>query len=260
MLQYATHPRSESAREILGVGVCDLTRSAALDLVHDRIAGRLFTPVTFLNAHNANIASSDPQFRRVLRDFTVLSDGIGVDLASRVLYGQPFHANLNGTDFVPDVLQTAPHGMKVGLLGAGPGIAAKAADRFRSIDGRHEYRVFGHGYLDDDEAERALVDIAAWRPDILLVALGVPRQETWIAEKLTRAHCTMPMGIGALFDIITDTVPRAPRWVRAIRCEWIYRLWREPRRLWRRYLFGGPLFAVRVVLQKLSARERSPNA
>ncbi|WP_421853994.1 WecB/TagA/CpsF family glycosyltransferase [Oricola sp.] len=228
-----------------------MSRSDALDFVHRRIAAGTFTPVTFLNAHNANVAVEEPGFRQTLQAFTVFSDGIGVDLAARILYGRPFRANLNGTDFVPDVLRSAPRPLKIGLFGARPGVAGKAAARLRAIETRHEYQVFGHGYLGAGEVDRALDDIARWRPDILLVALGVPLQERWISEKLTADHCTMAMGIGALFDMITDTVPRAPRWMRALRCEWIYRLWREPRRLWRRYILGNPLFLVRVAVQRL---------
>ena len=89
------------------------------------------------------------------------------------------------------------------------------------------------------------------RPDVLLVAMGVPRQELWIAEKIGHAHCTVPIAVGALFDIFTGTVPRAPGWMLALRIEWLYRLWREPKRLWRRYIIGNPVFLASVIKAKL---------
>ena len=68
------------------------------------VAERRFTKVGFLNAHNANVACADPQFAEALRDFLILSDGIGVDIAAKLLYGETFPANLNGTDFIPAFL------------------------------------------------------------------------------------------------------------------------------------------------------------
>jgi exopolysaccharide biosynthesis WecB/TagA/CpsF family protein len=237
--------------KILGVPVSDFSRDEALAFVHGRIAARCYTPVTFLNAHNANVAMRDPEFRRVLDGFAVLPDGVGVDIAARILRGARFKANLNGTDFVPDVLRSAGEPLKIGLFGARPGVAERAAAIFRGLDPRHEYRVIHHGFLEPGDEERILAGLAEWRPDILLVALGVPLQEKWIARMLDGNLCTVPMGIGALFDLVTGTVPRAPQWVRALRGEWIFRLAQEPRRLWRRYLVGNPVFLVSVLREKL---------
>ena len=86
----------------------------------------------------------------------------------------------------------------------------------------------------------------------ILVALGVPRQEKWIVERLTPDHCTVPIAVGALFDLSTGEVPRAPLLLRRARSEWVYRLWREPRRLWRRYIVGNPVFLARVLRQRLT--------
>ena len=95
--------------------------------------------------------------------------------------------------------------------------------------------------------------IEALRPDILLVAMGVPRQEFWIAKNITPRHCTLPMAVGALLDFLSGTVPRAPAWMRRLRLEWVFRLIIEPGRLWRRYILGNPVFLARVVRQKLSS-------
>jgi exopolysaccharide biosynthesis WecB/TagA/CpsF family protein len=260
MLHSGAEASNMPARDILGVRVCDIARTDALEFVHGCVAARTWAPVTFLNAHNANIAFENGRFRETLDEFTVLSDGIGVDLASRLLYGAPFRDNLNGTDFVPDLLTSAPLPIKVGLFGARPGVADKAVDCFRQIDGRHDFRVVGHGYLGLGDDERVLETLAAWRPDILLVALGVPKQEFWIAENLDRRHCSVPIGVGALFDLTTGTVPRAPAWIRTLRGEWLYRLSREPGRLWRRYLIGNPLFIARVIRQRYSPKGAPSNA
>jgi exopolysaccharide biosynthesis WecB/TagA/CpsF family protein len=252
MLQSAVNGREIAKRDVLGIPVHDFAREEALEFLHGRIALRNYTPVTFLNAHNANIAMRDAGFRNALERFTILSDGIGVDIAAQLLHGSGFRANLNGTDFVPDLLRSAQFPLKVGLFGARPGIAEKAGERFAALDGRHEYRVVHHGYFDGSDEQRILDGLAQWRPDILLVAMGVPKQELWIAEKLTGEHCTISMGIGALFDFASGSVPRAPRWVRAMRSEWVYRMIREPRRLGHRYLVGNPRFIGHVLRRKFA--------
>lgn len=244
-------------RDILGVQVRDLTREDAIAYVLDRIDAKIHSPIAFLNAHNANVAVDDGAFRTALRQFHVLSDGIGVDLAGRVLHHRPFRANLNGTDFVPALFVAADRPLKVGLFGGRPGVAEAAANAFSAREPRHAYTALAHGFIDDTQTAAMLDTLKTWRPDILLVALGVPLQEKWIAANITPAHCTVPIGVGALFDFSSGTVPRAPGWVRAARGEWAYRLVQEPGRLWRRYLIGNPLFLMRVLRQRLSGRPPS---
>jgi UDP-N-acetyl-D-mannosaminuronic acid transferase (WecB/TagA/CpsF family) len=87
--------------------------------------------------------------------------------------------------------------------------------------------------------------------------MGVPRQEFFVTRVLGPGTCTMPIAVGALFDLYTGTIPRAPQWMRATRSEWVFRLWKEPKRLWRRYMMGNPLFLARVVKCRLSGQSRS---
>ncbi|MEO0545045.1 MAG: WecB/TagA/CpsF family glycosyltransferase [Pseudomonadota bacterium] len=245
-------------RDILGVQVADYSESEALSFINACIEQRRYQPIAFLNANNANIAWTNPAAAIAFEHFVVLPDGIGVDMASRLLHGSTFKANLNGTDFVPALLKQAQRPLKVGLLGAAPGIANKAVDGFTAIDGRHEYRVISHGFFSSDEEAQVLEDLAEWKPDVLLVALGVPRQELWIQNQLTARHCTVPIAVGALLDFVAGNAPRAPKWVRMIRSEWVYRLLVEPSRLWRRYLLGNPIFLTRALYQK--RRSAKPEA
>jgi exopolysaccharide biosynthesis WecB/TagA/CpsF family protein len=83
---------------------------------------------------------------------------------------------------------------------------------------------------------------------MLLVALGNPRQEQWIGERLNQLDVRVAAGVGALIDFLSNSIPRAPRWMRTIRCEWVFRLAREPRRLFARYVLGNPMFLVRLLL------------
>lgn len=243
-----------SARRILGIQVASMKRDEAIALIEHLLANQLFTKVSFLNAHNANIACSDEVFAEALNDFLVLPDGIGVDLAARILYGAPFPDNLNGTDFVPALLRASKRPLTVGLLGATRENADLAAEKLGALVPQHRFVVIHDGFFSAYEEPRIVADIAELRPDILLVAMGVPRQELWIARNIGPQHCTMPIAVGALLDFLSGVVPRAPLWMRRLRLEWLFRLAVEPSRLWRRYVLGNPLFLARVMRQKLVSR------
>lgn len=244
-------------RNILGVNVADFSLDEALQFVHGRLVLKLFTPITFLNAHNGNMAQRDSRFADILTNFTVLSDGIGVDIASKFLYGETFKDNLNGTDFIPALLRSATHPLKIALYGAKPGIAKKAADAFANIDDRHIYRVAGHGFIGQVKQDAMLEKLLKWKPDLVLVAKGVPSQEFWIKNNLSAEHCTLAFGVGALFDFSAGRVSRAPTWMRTARVEWLFRLVQEPGRMWRRYILGNPLFLLHVLKQKMGWSPRS---
>lgn len=239
-------------RRILGIRVASLSRDEAVSLLSGFIRKKTFTKVGFLNAHNANVACSDKEFAAALEDFLVLADGIGVDIAARWLYGAPFPANLNGTDFVPALLVAADKPLKVALLGASRENAERAAARLGEIAPQHRFVVIHDGFFTAQEEPAIIASLAALRPDILLVAMGVPRQEFWIARNLRQEHCTLPIAVGALLDFLSGSVPRAPEWMRRLRLEWLFRLVIEPGRLWRRYIVGNPLFLLRVLRQKLA--------
>lgn len=243
-------------QDILDVRVSSFTLEEALGVLRRFLAERVFTPVAFLNAHGSNLARRDRRFAAALNRFLVLPDGIGVDLASKLLHGRPFPANLNGTDFVPALLASISSGLRVGLLGARPENAQGAAAALAELAPQHEYRVIADGFFSAESEPALLAGLAEWRPDILLVAMGMPRQETWIADKIGAAHCTMPIAVGALFDFLSAAVPRAPLVVRRLRLEWLFRLAIEPRRLWRRYLLGNPAFIGRVIGAKLFGERR----
>lgn len=244
----------DTLKTILGIPVLAIRWDDAIGLLSRLIAERRFTKVSFLNAHNANIAYTDPAFAAALDDFLILPDGVGVDLAAKLLYGAPFPDNLNGTDFVPAFLQAATEPLTVALLGATRVNAEAASVKLMALAVQHRFVVIHDGFFTAAEEAGIIDRIEALRPDVLLVAMGVPRQELWIARHIDARHCTLPIAVGALLDFLSGTVPRAPLWMRQLRLEWVFRLAVEPGRLWRRYIVGNPLFLMRVVRQRLSRR------
>ncbi|WP_192247290.1 WecB/TagA/CpsF family glycosyltransferase [Mesorhizobium silamurunense] len=250
----------DTLRRILGISVLAIRWDEAIALLSRLIAERRFTKVSFLNAHNANLAHGDPVFAEALDDFLVLPDGVGVDIAAKLLYGAPFPDNLNGTDFIPAFLQASTRPLTVALLGATRVNAEAASVKLSALAVQHKFVVIHDGYFSPADEPAIVERIARLRPDILLVAMGVPRQELWIARHIDARHCTLPIAVGALLDFLSGTVPRAPLWMRRLRLEWLFRLWIEPGRLWRRYVVGNPLFLWRVLKQKLSHGPRPAEA
>jgi exopolysaccharide biosynthesis WecB/TagA/CpsF family protein len=146
--------------------------------------------------------------------------------------------------------------MTVGLIGAKGRNVERAVARFTALCPQHRFVLIYDGFFSAAEEPQILQRIRDLRPDILLVAMGVPRQELWIARNIDERHCTLPIAVGALFDFMSGAVPRAPAFVRTVRLEWVFRLLIEPMRLWRRYILGNPLFLARVLRQKLGMERR----
>lgn len=240
----------KSPQPILDVAVQSLRWPEAIGLLKRLLAERRFTRVGFLNAHNSNIARGNPEYAQALHTFLILPDGIGVDLASKILHGAAFPDNLNGTDLIPAFLQAVEEPLRVAIIGARLSSAEGAARVLGEMAPQHRFFVVSDGFYKPEEEAAVVARIAAEKPDVLLVALGVPRQELFIARHITPAHCAMPIAVGALIDFLSGAVPRAPAFWRRMRLEWLYRFLTEPRRLWRRYLVGNPVFVGRVLRKK----------
>ena len=127
-----------------------------------------------------------------------------------ILYGSPFPENLNGTDFVPNYLRRTKHRYRIFLLGAKPGIAERAAHRLSVLCPRHKIVGCRHGHFDRDEASEIVDLIRRSKADLLLVAMGNPKQELFLHEHLAATGCRLGIGVGALFDFLAGDVPRAP--------------------------------------------------
>lgn len=201
----------------------------------------------FINAHNANISMRDPEYRNCIEQAIVLPDGVGVDLATKISSGQTFKANLNGTDLIPALMVYFQKPLTVAMIGAEEQIAKRAAEKFKAATPWHNFVVVSDGYFDREDIPDILAKLKDVKPDILLVAMGSPMQEKWVEEYVTIEHAKLVFTVGALFDFVSQRVPRAPASWRKLRMEWMYRLFLEPRRLWRRYILGNPLFLWHVV-------------
>jgi exopolysaccharide biosynthesis WecB/TagA/CpsF family protein len=231
---------------ILGVGVCKLTADQALQAVGSSAAHGSPQMLAYVNAHTLNLVVGDRELRAALsRSALVMNDGFGLSLAAR-MRGERFPENLNGSDFTVQLLElAAANGWGVFLLGGEPGVAETAADRL--VERINGLRIVGtcHGFTveSDDLLAQRVRDAGA---EMLIVAFGSPRQETWIDRNLEATGALVVVGVGAFLDFSAGKVIRAPRWMNVLGIEWCFRLLQEPRRLWRRYIVGNPLFLLRA--------------
>ncbi|MCK0512964.1 WecB/TagA/CpsF family glycosyltransferase [Aromatoleum buckelii] len=192
---------------------------------------------------NTNFIVQCAQLRKRMHapDILIANDGVGLDIAARMIHRHRFVENLNGTDFIPPLLERAKR--PVFLLGARPGVARRAADRLRK---EHGVTVLGvcDGYAGTADPERLIRWINDSGAEVVLVAFGNPLQEEWILRHRGRLDARLLIGVGALFDFLAGDKARAPDIVRRLRLEWLYRLGREPRRLARRYTIDIARFLV----------------
>ncbi len=212
--------------------------------------------VYFVNAHCINIAAMDANYLGVLQDGTSLfADGSGMRLASR-LAGFPLKDNVNGTDLFPLICRDAADArVKVAFLGARPGIAQRCADNMKNQFPDLEIVWIHDGYFSlDDEVEmiKAINDSGA---QILFAAMGVPKQEFWITRNVEELRVPILLGVGALFDFYSGTMPRAPQRVRQLGLEWLFRFIMEPRRMFVRYILGNPVFIIRTFWRRLRGQK-----
>lgn len=195
------------------------------------------------------IAQDDPAFMRALHGADLcVADGVGLLLAARLL-GRRLPERVTGSDGVPLIARrAAERGWKLFLLGAAPGVAEQAAARL--VAGNPGLCIAGTyaGSPSPDEEEDIVARVNASGADILFVAYGAPRQDLWIARNRDRLSVSVAMGVGGTFDFIAGVVPRAPRWMRRLALEWLYRLLRQPWR-WRRML-RLPCFVWAVLIHR----------
>lgn len=198
--------------------------------------------LAFVNAHAMNMAAQQPDFATWLCQADVLlRDGSGMQMLLRMLK-QPAGLNMNGTDFIPELL-AASRGKRVALWGTLQPYLEKARNKIEAEWGVECVSCLD-GFLPDADYLAAMQNTV---PEVVILGMGMPKQERIAALlKQTAAHGRLVVCGGAILDFLGGKVTRAPLVFRQTGLEWLYRLVLEPRRLYRRYVLGNPVFLWRA--------------
>ena len=213
-----------------------VTRKEALAVFSDALADNRRLTISYLNAHNVVLVCRNRSIAEVMRTFDItLAEGLGAFWAARFL-GCPMPERLAGNDLLYEFLKLCrDFRRKVFLLGASPDVAEKAAKNLEDslpglvIAGVH------HGWFKPEEDAKIVGIVNASGADCLLMCLGVPRQHLWVAANRPQLQVRFIMMGGGYLDQASEAVDWYPKWIDRHKLYWLYRLWREPRRLWRRY-------------------------
>jgi N-acetylglucosaminyldiphosphoundecaprenol N-acetyl-beta-D-mannosaminyltransferase len=218
--------------------------------------GAVFTP----NVDHVVKAESNDAFRRAYDDVSLsFADGMPLIWASPLL-GCPLPERVAGSDLLVPLLElAAQRRWRVYLLGGAPGVAEAASAMLTeqmnvNVVGWDDARIESDG---SDPTGRTIERVQAASPDLIFVALGPPKQELWIHRAAAAVRPAVSLGVGASLDFLVGKYKRAPRWMGRVGLEWAYRLFQEPRRLWRRYLVEAPRFlGIVLATRQLPRAER----
>ncbi|MGB3532734.1 MAG: WecB/TagA/CpsF family glycosyltransferase [Microcoleaceae cyanobacterium] len=237
--------RSSNQYPVLGFPVNLLPNY--IDGLLTRYRQGLGTHVVTLNAEMVMQGEENPKLGQVIRNAEfVIPDGAGIVLYLK-LKGKPIN-RCPGIELAQSMLtqiglQGSPN--PIVFYGGQPGIAQQAADQFKQQFSSLNIRAY-HGYLNESETQQLKHSLQESQPQLILVGLGVPRQEFWIQKHRSLCPNAIWIGVGGSFDIWSGEKKRAPAWFCEHHLEWLYRLYQEPWR-WRRMLVL-PQFALKALI------------
>ena len=220
---------------VLTVPIDCITMSEAVD----KIVGFTKEPglhmVATANAEMVMLANQNPMLHGILNHAS--------------LVGESVPERVTGVDVTKELFKVAAKlQLPIYCLGAAPGVAKQAVDNLQAVTGPVTIAGIHDGFFDEKEEARISEDIKESNAKLVFVALGVPKQEQWIAEKLSSLDGVVAIGIGGSFDVLAGNIPRAPKWMQQNRLEWLYRLYLEPQRIGR--MLAIPKFMWTVIRNK----------
>jgi N-acetylglucosaminyldiphosphoundecaprenol N-acetyl-beta-D-mannosaminyltransferase len=208
--------------------------------------------INTINAHSYNVALNDPLFKKCLSDCDVLiPDGVSIVLAKRVLSGKRIKKIAGFDLFTYEMTRLNTSGGKCFFLGSSLQVLTKMCERAGV-----EYPNVTTGFysppykpvFSDAENDEMIQVVNTFEPDVLFVGMTAPKQEKWAFQQFDKLNATHIGCIGAVFDFYAGTVKRAPQWMISLGLEWFFRLIKEPKRMWRRYLIGNIQFVYNIIV------------
>lgn len=227
--------------KFLNTEVDNLTMNEAVQKIEQLILNKKPSYVVTPNVDHIVKLETDKEFQKVYKEADlILIDGMPLIWISK-LKKNPIKEKVSGSDLFPEVCKlSANKGYKVFLLGAAEGVAAMAAENLKKrYNGLNVVGTYSPSYgfeKKKDEIREIIKMINEVKPDILAVGLGAPKQEKFLYNYIKQLNVPVALAIGASIDFESGNINRAPKWMQKIGLEWFYRLCKEPRRMFKRYI------------------------
>jgi N-acetylglucosaminyldiphosphoundecaprenol N-acetyl-beta-D-mannosaminyltransferase len=231
---------------ILGLPVHPVDMAGALDTIDAFIREGGTHHIVTADASMLVIAQEDPLLRDIIRQAELVTpDSTGVLWAAGRL-GKPLRERVSGVEIVEKLCALSPtRGYRLYFLGAAPGVAQQAAEAMQRRYPGAQVVGFRDGFFGPEETKDVLEDIQQRRPDVLCVAMGIPKQEKWIAAHRETLGVPVLIGVGGTLDVLSGNTRRAPRLFQQARLEWLWRLLANPKKIGKVLLL--PRFVLRVL-------------
>lgn len=247
----------------MSIMIDNLTMEEAIDkmdqLVQQKKASYVVTP----NVDHMVQLEKDKEFRKCYQEASlVLTDGKPLLWISK-LYRRPIKEKVSGSDLFPKLCELAQQkDYTMYFLGAAEGVADKAAENLtKRYPGLKIVGTYSpeYGFEKEEQKIKEIVELVREaKPDILIVALGTPKQEKFIYHNRKELKVPLMLGLGASLDFEAGTVKRAPKWMSGIGLEWFYRLSKEPKRMFKRYIINDAKIIV-LFFKYLPKRRKDEN-
>ena len=235
--------------EILGVNVNSLTMAQAVEAVQQFSAEKKVALVATANAEMLMRSTQDEELKDILNQADlVVPDGAGTVWAAGHL-GEPMPERVAGFDLAQELMREAPaRGDRIYFFGSAPGVADKAKAKAEELYPGIQVVGTRNGFFTEVDEPGIIAEIKAARPDILLAALGVPKQEKWLKKHMQELQVPVSIGVGGTLDVMAGVMERAPLWMQKAKLEWLFRGLKQPSRAGR--LLALPKFVLKVVASK----------
>jgi N-acetylglucosaminyldiphosphoundecaprenol N-acetyl-beta-D-mannosaminyltransferase len=244
--------------KILGLSFDNISMDELIEIIYKTIKNK---EKKFIVTPNVDIlirTKEDKIFNKYVNSADILiADGMPIVWLSKLMK-TPLKERVTGADLLPRLCKESRNNeVKIFLLGGEEGVPAKAKNRLEKL--YENCNIVGYysppfGKFSDNENQRIIEKINKSGANVLFVAFGSPKQEEWIYKNLSKLNVNIAVGCGAAIDFAAGKVKRAPLLLQKLGLEWLYRLLKEPKRLWRRYLIKGPKFFY-YVYQEIKNRK-----
>ena len=235
--------------EILGVNVNSLTMVQAVEKVQQFIDERKNALVATANAEMLMRATQDEELKHILNNADLVVPGGGGTLWAANYLGVEMPERVAGYDLAQELMREAPsRGDRIYFFGSAPGVAESAREKAMELYPGIKIVGTRNGFFSEADEPEIIAEIKAARPDILLAALGVPKQEKWLKKHMQELQVPVSIGVGGTLDVMAGVMERAPLWMQKAKLEWLFRGLKQPSRAGR--LLALPKFVLKVVASK----------